>query len=160
MCTGCNECHGGLAMKDKNLPPGRPDTCPKPWTGSALAHRSHRPDSSDHGRSPAAFPAVPHSTRHPRSPLGHPQLQLLAWGSCGCGGGPVAPAAAAGGAGAVAAEPLLRAGRALCPGGPRARRRAGRGCAGSGSPARIPAVPQLSFLPLCLVTSHPLQQEG
>lgn len=114
--------------KYKNLPPGRPDTHAKPWTASGLVHRSHRPDSSDHGQPPAAFPAVIHSTKHPGSPFGHPQLQRLAWGSCGCGGGPVAPAAGSRRRSRSSRAAAAGAGRGLSPGA------GSRLCPGAGSP--------------------------
>ncbi|XP_023780441.1 sodium/hydrogen exchanger 9B2 isoform X2 [Cyanistes caeruleus] len=69
--------------RHKNLPAGCPDGYPGPWMDSGLVHRSHRPDSSDHGVAPAAFPAVSIQQRHAGSPLEHPQPQLRACGSRG-----------------------------------------------------------------------------
>lgn len=95
VCSRCSDSHGGLATKEtKIFLLGALTAIQSLGWAQDRSHGSHQPDSTDHGPSPAAFPAVTRSARPAGSPWGNPRLQLPAWRSCGGGGAPVAPAAA------------------------------------------------------------------
>lgn len=136
VCTGCTACDGGLAMKDTKVSSwlswGVSRDLDGPRSGPSL------PPTWQLGTRPFScrfFRGDPSSKACGR-PLRHPQLQLRARGSCGCGGGPVAPAAA----GEEQPEPFQRSSRR--------RDAVARGGEGSASLAVGPAVPQVSFVPL------------
>lgn len=108
-----------------------------PLDGAGLVHRSHQADSSEHGPSPAAVPAVPHPAGDAGGPGGAFPAAAAGLGKLGLGRRACcASSSGGGGAGAVPAE---------LPPGPRLGEAPAGGCT---SLALSPAVPQVSFLPL------------